>query len=300
MSVQRIIPVLLHKHGRFVLSRSFTFHHNIGSTKEISDRLKSWDLDELIIIDISAHWPDLNSQNHDREQLFNNFCTAIDEISQNCFVPLSVGGGIESLEHVHKLMHVGADRVIINSAAYKTPDLITAIAESYGSQAVIIGVDVKNDKNNQYALYSSGGKICIDMSLDAWIAQVEELGAGEIFIQSIDTDGTGNGYDNKLLETALGTSHIPLVFCGGAGNANDIFNALKSGAKAAAAANIFNFFELSYKNLKDDVEKSGIKLRPSNISIDYVSDKKPQKKISQFNADSAKIWQELAEIGFME
>ncbi|MCK6419251.1 MAG: HisA/HisF-related TIM barrel protein [Alphaproteobacteria bacterium] len=296
MSVQRLIPVLLHRNGKLILSRNFGQYQDIGNPYYIAERLKSWDVDELIFLDISRYWSDTDS-----EIIFDKLICTIQEISCYCFIPLAVGGGIRNTNHMRRLIAAGADRIVLNSAALENPSLITAGAELLGTQAIIIGIDAYwNQVEKTYQVKMNGGRKRADWSAINWACEAEKRGAGEIFIQSIDRDGSGEGYDLSLIREITTAVKIPIVACGGAGTWHDFSKPLMAGAKASAAANIFNFQELSYKACKDAVSSVNIPIRPSTLGIDYAAAKRTQLKKSQFQAEDFTIWQDLAKTGFME
>jgi cyclase len=284
MSRKRIIPVLLHKNGRLILSRGFKTHHNIGNAEHITDRLKNWDVDELIYLDITPHWSHENA-----DKIFDQFIETLETISKNCFVPLSAGGGINSIERINRLIHAGADRVVINSAFFEIPDLITRAAQTFGAQAIIVGLDV--DSDGQCHIQGAYKSTNIDYITAA--KRAEELGAGEIFLQSITRDGSATGYDLEQIKKLSSAIKIPVIACGGCGSHNDFSTALNSGARAAAAANIFAFTELSYKSGKDQTIKNNIALRPAGIGVDYAAARRERENPSSFGAKENALWQIL-------
>lgn len=283
MIYKRLIPVLLHKNGKLVRSKHFNVHQIIGNPILQTNRYKTWDLDELIYLDISADWCSEVCQDN-RE----SFVKVIQYIAKHCFVPLSVGGGIRSLEDIRKLLHAGADRVIINSHAIDNPDFIQSAARTFGSQAIIISVDAIWD-GSDYAVVTGGGRRKTGMKLREWVSRICELGAGEIFLNNVDRDGLAIGYDIDMIKCAVSESTIPLIACGGAGKFTDFIEPLVSGgATASAAANIFNFTETSYYFAKMALVDAGLKVRPINI-VDSDSISQSQSKISVDNS----IWDKL-------
>ena len=288
MQARRIIPVLLHKNGHLVLSRRFSLHQAIGDPFAIADRYKAWDLDELIYLDITPHWSD-----YGREAIFDRFVETIRRASRNCFIPLTAGGGIRSVGDINRLIHAGADRIVLNSAALENPDLITQAAHVFGAQAVIVGIDARGGN-----VFSHGGKTPTGRTVSEWTAEAERRGAGEIFIQSIDRDGTATGFDEALIKTVLKAVQIPVIACGGAGNAKDLERPLTLGAQAVAAANIFAFTELSYLHAKNAVSDAAI--RPPVIGMDYVAARKQRESGSRLKAEQMPLWQALGRGGLME
>lgn len=292
MSVHRIIPILLHKNGRLVLSRNFEMHHDVGDAHQITERLKSWDVDELVYLDITPHWyPD-----HDRQELFEQFLATIEQVSNNCFVPLSAGGGLTNIDQIQRLIHAGADRIILSSAAFETPDLVRDAAHTFGAQAVNVCLDTRKTADG-YACFSQGGTKSLDKGPVELAQQMETLGAGEITIQAMHCDGQGFGYDIALIEMITKAVSIPVIALGGAGKWSDFARPLESGAGAAAAANLFCYQELSYKASKEAVLESGGTVRPGTLGIDY---KNARHMGDTFSADQNALWVQLGQSGFME
>ena len=188
MSIPRVIPTLLHKKGRLVLSRGFKFHQDIGNPYEVIKRLKNWDVDELIILDITKHWC-----NEDRPSAFKQLLKTINIISENCFIPLCVGGGLETIDNMKQLLSAGADRLVLNTTAFENPKIVKRAAEIFGSQAVNVCIDVKKTNSNLYC-YTNGAKTRLEASPLALAKQMEGLGAGEITLQAIHHDGKACGY----------------------------------------------------------------------------------------------------------
>lgn len=295
MSVPRLIPVLLHKNGRLVLSRQFDSHQDIGNPYHISDRYKCWDLDELIYLDITPHWQIGNA-----EQNFQDYLATISKVSQNCFVPLTAGGGIRTLDHMYQLIKAGADRVMINTQALNKPELIREAAHTFGSQAVIVGVDVRRNGSGGYEIYSHGGKVKSTYGLEAWLHKASALGAGEFFINHIDRDGAAIGYDLDLVDQLIAITDLPLIVCGGAGCWADMVPVLHKGVGAVAAANIFSFTELSYASAKHTLRQECPDMRPVVIGMDYAQSRRMRERGSRLGAEKTVLWQELDKGGLME
>lgn len=295
MAVPRIIPVLLHKEGRLVLSRQFKVHQDVGNPYHITDRYKCWDLDELIYLDITPYW-----HTGAERDFFGCYLETIKAVSRNCFVPLTAGGGIRTLDHMHQLIKAGADRIMINTQALLDPELITAAAHTFGAQAVIVGVDVKKSQSGSYDIYSHGGKIKSDYALLDWLCVAAEKGAGEFFLNHIDRDGTAEGYDLNLIDCVTGVTSLPLIVCGGAGKWVDMVPVLHKGVGAVAAANIFSFTELSYAAAKNEIRKTCDQMRPVTIGMDYAQSRRERERGSRLGAEKTVLWQELDKGGLME
>lgn len=288
MNTKRIIPVLLYNNGRLVLSRKFRIHQDIGDAYQITDRLKNWDVDELAYLNISPHWHS--------EHNFDEFVKVIKRVSENCFVPLSAGGGIRNIDDIHRLIFAGADRIILNSIAFDNPGFVTQAARVFGSQAIIVCMDVSL-VDGKYKCFSNGGKKMLDDAPQEIAQRIEKLGAGEIIVQSMDNDGQGNGYDLKLLRIIAEATTLPIIALGGAGKWDDFTGPLNNGAGASAAANIFAFHELSYKASKDAVLKKNLNIRPGTLGVDY---KAARHQHEGFNTEENDLWLDLKQSGLME
>lgn len=288
MNTRRIIPVLLHKNGRLVLSRNFEMHHDLGDAYQITERLKNWDVDELVYLDITPHWQ--------KEYSFDCFLDTLQTVSKNCFVPLSAGGGLGTVKDIQRLIHAGADRFVLNSAAFENPALISECAHTFGAQAVIVCMDIRKEAEH-YICYTHGGKKALEKSPVEWAKEIEARGAGELIIQAMHNDGTGAGYDLALLDLIKDSVSIPLIALGGAGSFQDFPLPLQRGAGGAAAANIFAFQELSYKAAKDIVIDKNCFVRPGSLGVDY---KSARHNSTSFEADKNALWAHLDQSGFME
>lgn len=295
MAVPRVIPVLLHKNGRLILSRQFSRHQDIGNPYHITDRYKNWDLDELIYLDITPHW-----HTEEADQVFQRYVETIKQVSQNCFVPLTAGGGIRNLDHMHQLIQAGADRLMINTQALIMPELIKQAAHTFGAQAVIIGIDVRSNKSGGYDVYSHGGKLRSDYTLEDWLQRAADLGAGEFFINHIERDGMAQGYDLDLIDYVSAATRLPLIICGGVGQWSDMSAALARSISAVAAANIFGFTELSYAAAKQALRQECKQMRPVKIGMDYARSRRERERGSRLGAEKTVLWQELDKGGLME
>jgi len=250
MLKKRIIPTLLYKDLGLVKGRKFKNLRKVGPVLPAIKVYNSREVDELIFFDIAAS--DNNS--------FVDYDT-ISEFSKFCFVPLTIGGGIDSIEKVKKLLEIGADKISINSAAYGNPNLVEQIANQFGSQCVVSSVDVKK-VNNKWTCFSNSGTKNKDICPIIWCKRLEDLGAGEILITSIDKDGTNQGYDLELIQEITSEVKIPVIASGGAGKYDDMYKALElSGASAVAAASIFHFTEMTPNEAKLFLESKGIPIR---------------------------------------
>lgn len=246
----RIIPTLLLKDIGLVKGEKFDSWRRVGSAIPTIKVYNSREVDELILVDITA-------TNQSRTPDFES----IAQFSKHCFVPLTVGGGIKNLEHVRALLRAGADKICINSAAYDTPNLISEIANNFGSQCVVVSIDVKKD-GDKYHCYSHSGSVLIDKDPVLWAQEVERLGAGEILLTSIERDGTFTGYDTDIITKIVNAVDIPVIASGGAGNYEDMYQLMvKSNPSAIAAASIFHFTEQTPKGAKGYLANKGIHVR---------------------------------------
>lgn len=229
MLKKRIIPIELLDGDRLVKSTNFQSKRDVGDPVKSSKVYSDQDADELILLNISKE-----------SNAFEKLLKTVQKISENCFVPLSVGGGIKRTEDVYDLFCAGADKVILNSIAFRAPQLISEISEEFGRQAIVIGIDVRKE-NGEYVLYSGCGSDRESVSLAEHIANAHKYGAGELFIQSIDRDGLMSGYDVVLIKEVLKKSVMPVIAAGGAGNFNHLKEIFLEGVDAAACGSLFNF-----------------------------------------------------------
>jgi imidazole glycerol-phosphate synthase subunit HisF len=268
----RLIPVLLLKNGILVRSRGFSFHQSTGNHIYQVKRFSEWKADEIIYLDISrssSHSMNINksvigstsSNMHKADDNEIDMVQIIKNISKVCRVPLTVGGRVKSLEDIRYRLAAGADKVAINSQAIDNPNFIAKSAKEFGSQCIVVSIDVKKD-NNTWKVYKEFGKVNTNMDIDEWAVKTEELGAGEILIQSIDRDGSGSGYDLELINHITSIVQIPVIALGGVGNFDHLVDGYKANnAIALAAANIFHFTEQSVLNAKKHLDTQGINIR---------------------------------------
>lgn len=257
----RLIPVLYIKNGLIVRSENFSYHQNIGNVVDEAQRYNEWDVDELIYVDISRekHY-DLRRDDLSIKS-YNSIENIIREIAKVCFMPLTFGGGIRNLKDIDYRIKNGADKITLNTGAFEKPELISQAAKKYGSQCVIISVDYKI-VDGQPIVFTNFGQKNTKTMVSSWIKKCEELGAGEIFLNSIDRDGKANGYDIETIKKAVESTKLPLIACGGAGDLYDFVGlAKKVDVSAVAAGNIFHFTELSYPRAKKLLKNEGLNFR---------------------------------------
>lgn len=251
MLKKRLIATLLIKDELIVQSFNFNRYLPIGRPKFPIEFVSRWDVDEIILLDMSA------SPNN---KLFD--LSIVEMVSKYCFVPLTIGGGIKDVKDVKSIIRSGADKVSLNTNALKRPSLITEIASYFGSQCVVVSIDCKKEKDGTYMVYSQSGSKCENISPQDWANKCSTLGAGEIFLNSIDRDGQRNGYDIELIKSVTSSVNIPVIACGGVGNFKDFSTSILDGkASAAAAANIFHHVEHSTILAKANMKNSGIDVR---------------------------------------
>lgn len=246
----RVIPTLLWKQLGLVKGVGFDSWRRVGPVLPAIKVYNLREVDELVLVDIAAHQldgdPDFES---------------IDEFGQDCFVPLTVGGGIRRIEQVQRLLRAGADKVSVNTTAYARPELVTEIAKRYGVQSVVASIDVRA-QGGGWNCFSHAGRHATGREVVAWAREMEDRGAGEILITSIDRDGTMQGYDLSLIEAVVSGVTIPVIASGGAGHYQHMVEAvLQAGASAVAAASIFHFTEQTPAGAKAALAAAGMPVR---------------------------------------
>jgi imidazole glycerol-phosphate synthase subunit HisF len=246
----RVIPTLLWKNVTLVKGVGFDSWRRVGTVLPAIKVYNTREVDELALLDILA-------TPEEREPDYE----AVAEFSAECFVPLTVGGGIRSIDQITKLLHSGADKVAINSASYDSPALLDQAARRFGSQCVVASIDVRR-RDNRYECVSRCGTVWTGREPSAWAREVEARGAGEILLTSVERDGTMVGYDLELLESVVRGVSIPVIASGGAGKYEDLADAIcVAGASAVAAASIFHFTEQTPLGAKDYLAGRGIAVR---------------------------------------
>lgn len=264
----RLIPCLLLKHGLLVRSQNFLTHQVIGNPVSTIMRYSDWNVDELILLDISED--DFHDLRRDDLYVQYEGSTALDvlkAIAPVCFMPLAFGGRIRTLPDIQTRLELGADKVVINTQAVRDPDFISKASKRFGAQCIVVSIDVKLQEDGSYEVYTQGGKQPTGLDPAAWARKVESLGAGEIFLNSIDQDGAAQGYDTGLIRKVVEATTVPVIACGGVGDYSDFEAGItEGGASAVSAANIFHFFELSYPFAKKACLDAGIPMRPIELN----------------------------------
>ena len=251
MITKRIIPCLDVKNGRVVKGVNFDGLRDVSSPVELAKFYSNNGADELVFYDITA--------SSDGRKLFTDILV---ETARSVFIPLTVGGGINTLEDFDRVLKCGADKVSVNSGAIRNPDLVHQAAKLYGDQCVVLSVDVKR-VDGQFRVFAKGGREDTGMEAISWIRKCVDNGAGEVVVNSIDTDGVKQGFDLTMLEAVCNTVNVPVIASGGAGCIQDFITLFQTLPKvdAGLAASIFHFGEVSIGDLKKEMSRRGISTR---------------------------------------
>ena len=251
MITKRIIPCLDVKNGRVVKGVNFEGLGDVASPVELAQYYSSCGADELVFYDITA--------SAEGRSLFTDILT---ETARKVFIPLTVGGGINTVEDFDRVLKCGADKVSVNSGAIRNPDLIYEAAKLYGDQCVVISADVKRE-DGEFRVYAKGGRENTGMEAISWIKRCVDNGAGEVVLNSIDTDGVKGGFDLEMLEAVSNAVSVPVIASGGAGKIEDFLTLFRTLPKvdAGLAASIFHFGEVQISDLKAAMAAAGIPTR---------------------------------------
>lgn len=255
MLKKRIIPCLDVKNGRTVKGVNFEGLRDAGCALDLAKKYSDEGADELVFLDISA-----TSEGRETMVEFAK------EVGKKIAIPFTIGGGIKTVAEAERVILAGADKVGVNSSAVKNPELLTALSEKFGAQAVVLAVDAKcvSEKNEQkkWEVFVSGGKKATGKDVLEWVKKGEELGAGEILLTSMDQDGVKNGFDLELLNAVCSLVSIPVIASGGAGKKEDFTEVFeKTSATGALAASVFHFDEIQIPELKNFLEEEGVPVR---------------------------------------
>jgi len=246
----RIIPCLDVKDGRVVKGINFLDLVDAGDPVKQASYYSQNGADEICFLDISASLENRNTM-----------INIVNKTAEEVFIPLTVGGGISSIQNIKSLLKAGADKVSINSAAIKNQKIIQESADHFGSQCIVVAVDVKKI-DNDWIVFSHGGTINTNINALNWLEKVQKLGAGEILLTSMDKDGTKSGFDIELLKVATNILQVPVIASGGVGTKEHFFEGVfKGGASALLAASVFHFNEFSIKEVKKFLSDKNIKVR---------------------------------------
>lgn len=262
MLKKRLIPVLLLKEGMLVQSKEFKLYRPVGNPFIAIEYFNRWEVDEIIFLDITHNQQyqqgrlDINLRNFEKLSQYTEY------ISEKCFVPLTVGGGIRTIQDIRLLLLSGADKISINTQAVKNPLFITEASRTFGKQCIVISIDVKKNQKGTYEVFTSYGKEATGLNPLYWSKEVVKRGAGEILLQSLDKDGTLLGYDINLIRMIADVVDVPIIACSGVGSWQHLVEGVRDGhAQAVAAANIFHYTEHSTKHAKVYMRQAGIDVR---------------------------------------
>ncbi|MBI2336205.1 MAG: imidazole glycerol phosphate synthase subunit HisF [Deltaproteobacteria bacterium] len=250
MLAKRIIPCLDVKEGRVVKGTKFVNLRDAGDPVEIAKEYDRQGADELVFLDITA--------SHEKRAIILD---VVEKTAAQVFMPLTVGGGIQTLEDIRKLLHAGADKVSINTTAVLNPNFVADAANQFGSSTIVVAIDAKRS-DDHWEVFTHGGRKATGLDALEWAQKMERLGAGEILLTSMDQDGTLQGYDIPLLQKITGLLSIPVVASGGVGTCEHIYEGLTTGnAQAALAASIFHYGQYSIADVKKYLKEHDVPIR---------------------------------------
>ncbi len=249
MLKNRIIPCLDVKNGRVVKGINFVDLKDAGNPVEQAKIYSDGGADEICFLDITA-------SNENRDTIYD----VVKETSKKCFVPLTVGGGVRSVDDINKLLNCGADKVSINTAAVQNPGVVEESSKKFGSQCIVVAIDAKKN-GNTWEIFTHGGRKETGINAIEFALQMEKSGAGELLVTSMDKDGTQSGYDIELMKTISESVNIPVIASGGAGTLDHLVDGIKSGASAVLAASIFHYGTYSVNEAKQYLASKDIPVR---------------------------------------
>jgi len=248
----RVVPCLDVDAGRVVKGVRFAGLRDAGDPVELAARYDLEGADEVVFYDITA-------SAEARETMYE----VVARTSEQVFIPLTVGGGVRTLEDARRLLRLGADKVSVNSAAVARPELVREVSATFGAQCTVVGVDMRRRQSGGWEVYTHGGRVPTGIDVMEWVARCEELGAGELVLNSMDRDGTREGYDLELTRLVADSTSIPVVASGGVGKLADLVDgAVKGHADAVLAASIFHFGEVTVGEAKQALAAAGVTVRP--------------------------------------
>jgi len=260
MLKKRLIFTLLYNQGQFMLSRNFRLQ-KVGNLDWLQTHYNfsqiSFSIDELIVLDVSRG-----------ERNVEAFCTALKTLAEGCFVPVAAGGGVRTLEQARVLLRSGADKVVVNTPVYDSRAFIGELASEFGQQCVVAAMDVKRMPDGSYSTWVESGSRCLEGTATAWIEQVTQSAVGELYLNSIDRDGTGQGYDMQVLDLLPTDMPKPVILAGGVGNAAHLAEGLADRrVDAVATAHLFNFVGDGLKQARLSLIKGGVDLPIWDIQL---------------------------------
>lgn len=249
--LKRIIPCLDVDNGRVVKGTNFVDIRDAGDPVELAERYDAEGADELVFLDITA--------SHEGRDTIVELAR---RTADNVFIPFTIGGGIRSVEDARAVLGAGADKVAVNSAALKRPELLTELAEVFGSQCVVIAIDAKREEDGTYGVYLNGGRVPTGRDAVEWAREATALGAGEILLTSMDRDGTNIGYELELTRAVARATDVPVIASGGAGELNHLVEAIEEGeADAVLCASIFHYGQYTVQQAKEHMAAHEIPVR---------------------------------------
>ncbi len=255
MLAKRIIPCLDVTAGRVVKGINFVGLRDAGDPVELAERYNTQGADELVFLDITA--------SSDAREIMAD---VVARTARRVFIPLTVGGGIRSVADARKILLSGADKISVNTSAVQRPELIRELSEEFGAQAVVLAIDARRAHDNRWSVYTKGGRHDEGIDVVEWSQQAESLGAGEILLTSMDTDGVQSGFDCQLTRSVATATSVPVVASGGAGKPEDFIEVLTIGqADAALAASIFHYGKYTVGDLKRELAAAHIPVRPEVV-----------------------------------
>lgn len=260
MLKKRLIFTLLNDQEQFMLSRNFRLQ-KVGNLKWLQANYNfshiSFSIDELMVIDVSR-----------RDRNIESFCQTLKALAEECFVPIAAGGGVRTIEHARTLLRSGADKIIVNTMLYENNEFISELASEFGQQCVVASMDVKRTSEGSYQVLSENGNKILDGTAAYWIEKVINYGVGEIYLNSIDQDGTGQGYDMQLLDLLPQVVSKPIILAGGVGNAIHLAEGISdSRVDAVATAHLFNFVGDGLKQARLSLIENGVDLPIWDIDL---------------------------------
>lgn len=251
MLAKRIIPCLDVDNGRVVKGVQFVDIKDAGDPVEVAQRYNEQGADEITFLDITA-------THHGRDTTYHT----VERMAETVFVPLTVGGGVRKVDDIRHLLNAGADKVSINSAAIFNPEFVGEAAARFGSQCIVVAIDAKKVDDNQWEIFTHGGRKATGIDAVAWAVKMAGFGAGELLVTSMDSDGTKNGYDIALMKRITDSVNVPVIASGGVGNLQHLADGvLQGGVDAVLAASIFHFGEYTVGQAKQFMAQQGIEMR---------------------------------------
>lgn len=248
---KRIIPCLDVDNGRVVKGTQFINIRDAGDPVEVAKRYNEQGADEITFLDITA-----------TSDARNTTLKMVEQVASQVFIPLTVGGGVRTLQDIRNLLNAGADKISINSAAVKNPEFVQEAANHFGNQCIVVAIDAKKTSHQQWRIFTHGGRNQTDIDVINWAEKMATYGAGELLITSMDKDGTKTGFDNELLSTIATKTNIPIIASGGVGNLDHLVEGILIGkADAVLAASIFHFGQHTIAEAKAHMKAAGIPIR---------------------------------------